>query len=420
MTAAWLYLAASALGALLTVAALVRARPPGVRGVLWWLAGWGTGELPYHHIAWQALATLAFAALGALEAWPGVLGLAITFASWAGLLRVHSLGRAAGRVAPGALREALGEGHRLALTSKARARLREEVPVRERLLPFAFRSPGVERLANIPYGEVLPGDRGGRNLLDVYRSRSGVEGAPVLFQIHGGAWITGEKNAQGRPLMKFLAERGWVCFAINYRLSPQATYPDHIVDVKRALAWVREHAAEYGGDPGFVCVTGGSAGGHLAALAGLTGNDPRFQPGFEDRDTSVQACVPFYGVYDLQDRAGLRPGAPIEPFLRRQVFKCTPHEQPELWENASPLTHVHEKAPPFLIVQGTHDTLVWVEEARHFAARLREKSRSPVAYLEFAGAQHAFDLFHCYRAGHAVNAVGEFLEWVRAAHAARA
>ena len=117
----------------------------------------------------------------------------------------------------------------------------------------------------------------------------------------GGAWITGNKQAQAYPLMSHLAERGWVCVAMSYRLSPRATWPDAIVDVKRALAWVKEHIAEYGGDPDFVAITGGSAGGHLSSLAALTPNDPAFQPGFEDVETSVRAAVPFYGVYDWVD-----------------------------------------------------------------------------------------------------------------------
>ena len=92
----------------------------------------------------------------------------------------------------------------------------------------------------------------------------------MLVQIHGGGWLWGRKEGQAEPLMGHLAERGWVCVAPNYRLSPRATWPDHIVDVKRALAWVKSNIAEYGGDPGFLVVTGGSAGGHLASLAGLT------------------------------------------------------------------------------------------------------------------------------------------------------
>ena len=86
--------------------------------------------------------------------------------------------------------------------------------------------------------------------------------------------------------MPHLAAQGWVCVAINYRLAPRDPFPAHIVDVKRAIAWIREHIAEYGGDPSYLAITGGSAGGHLAALAALTPNDPAYQPGFEDADTS--------------------------------------------------------------------------------------------------------------------------------------
>ena len=109
----------------------------------------------------------------------------------------------------------------------------------------------------------------------------------------------GDKREQGLPMMHELARRGWVCVTVNYRLSPKATWPAHIVDCKRALAWVREHIAEYGGDPDFIAVSGGSAGGHLSALLALTPNEPEWQPGFEDLDASVDACLPFYGVYDM-------------------------------------------------------------------------------------------------------------------------
>ena len=174
--------------------------------------------------------------------------------------------------------------------------------------------------ADISYGEY-----GGANHLDIWR-RPDLDRnakAPVLFQIPGGAWTTGNKRGQAHPLMSHLAELGWICVAINYRHSPRNTWPDHIVDVKRALAWLKAHIAEYGGDPDFVAITGGSAGGHLSSLAALTPNDPRFQPGFEDADTRVQAAVPFYGVYDftrLED--AMHPSMP--ELLERMVIK-QPH-----------------------------------------------------------------------------------------------
>ena len=156
--------------------------------------------------------------------------------------------------------------------------------------------------ADIQYG---PARRA--NLLDIW-SRDDLPvdaSAPVLIQIPGGGWTIGNKQAQAYPLMSHLAERGWVCVAINYRLSPKNRWPAHIVDVKRAIAWVRANIASYGGDPDFIALTGGSAGGHLCSLAALTPGEREWQPDFEDADTSVAACVPFYGAYDFTDREGV-------------------------------------------------------------------------------------------------------------------
>jgi acetyl esterase/lipase len=401
--AGWLFLCASLWGALFTVAAVARPSKSRWLSVPHFAAGWFTAELALHHVVWQALATAVFAWFGAFETTPGLVGLALTIASWAALLASYEHGR---RTAPRSVASALAEHAVEADTA---------VPVRRIARPFRMKRPGVERIRNLEYGPALPGDRGRRNLMDVIRPAGAVAGErrPALLQIHGGAWVYGEKETQGNPLLYHLAERGWVGFAANYRLSPQATFPDQIVDVKRAIAWVREHAAEYGADPSFICITGGSAGGHLTALAALSANDPAYQPGFERADTRVAAAVPFYGVYDLLDRNGLRGRNPYAPFLAQRVFKCEPSANPELWENASPLARIHADAPPFLVIHGTHDSLVYVEEAHVFVRALREKSRNLVVYLEIPGAQHAFDIFHSVRSAHAVHAVTAFLERVR-------
>ena len=197
-----------------------------------------------------------------------------------------------------------------------------------------------------------------------------------MVYIHGGAWIIGDKREQGKPMMYELVARGWVCVAINYRLSPKATWPDHIVDAKRAVAWVKEHIAEYGGDPAFVAISGGSAGGHLCALLALTAGDPAFQPGFEEADTSVQACVPFYGVMDMtgSPEGSGRFGPACSRCSRRRVMKIKDSEHPEVFGDASPTHRVHAGAPPFFVLQGVNDTLVPVEVARIFVDRLRAVS----------------------------------------------
>jgi acetyl esterase/lipase len=277
--------------------------------------------------------------------------------------------------------------------------------VRRFFRPMSFRHPDVERTVDVAYGD-LP-----RHKLDVYRRKDHPVGAPTLVQVHGGAWVIGDKREQGRPLMNHLAARGWVCFAPNYRLSPRATWPDHLVDVKRALAWVREHGEDYGADPGFLVLTGGSAGGHLTALCALTQNDPMWQPGFEDADTSVTACVPYYGVYDLNGETGTTAATVREKrLLARMVMKTRDRE---VFRLASPLSHIEGDAPPFFVVHGRNDTLVPVEEARLFVERLRAASSNPVLYLELPGTEHAFDVFPSIRSDHVVRAVGRFCELVR-------
>jgi acetyl esterase/lipase len=275
--------------------------------------------------------------------------------------------------------------------------------------PMAFRDARVERIRDIPYGEA-----GRRHHLDVYRRHDHPTGCPTLIQVHGGAWVIGNKDQQGRPLMLEMARRGWVCFAPNYRLSPRATWPDQVVDVKAAIAWVKENASAYGADPGFVVLTGGSAGGHLVSLAALTAGDPEFQPGFEDKDTSVQGCVPYYGVYDLANETGTRSAkVRHRALMARLVMKTT---QEDVFRRASPLARVHADAPPFLVIHGRNDTLVPVAEARLLVERLREAG-AQVVYLELPGTQHAFDVFPSVRSDHVVRAVARFLE---ALHRSRA
>jgi acetyl esterase/lipase len=265
--------------------------------------------------------------------------------------------------------------------------------------------------SNISYGEY-----GSANRLDIWRrpDLDRVGKAPVLFQIPGGAWTTGNKRGQAHPLMSHLAELGWICVAINYRHSPRNTWPDHIVDVKRALAWVKQHIAEYGGDPDFIAITGGSAGGHLSSLAALTPNDPQFQPGFEDADTRVQAAVPFYGVYDFTLFDAMHPTMP--GLLTHSVLKQRPSRNLQAFVTASPINHVSADAPPFFVLHGTNDSLVPVEQARSFVAKLRETSRKPVVYAELPLTQHAFDIFGSARAAHTAVAVEQFLAEIYQAH----
>lgn len=403
-----IYLLLAAWGAASTWIASTPGRRPARLGALYWLIAWPVAELPLQHLVASALVTAVAAALGAFASWQGFAGAALVLASWPLLLRLDRLGRESQRPLRAALATTLG-GHAAHVGDRADESV---LPSGYRVRPFRVHDrEGVERIRNLGYGPA-----GVRNALDVYRPRGQrVEGAPVLLQVHGGAWVIGEKDHQGLPLMNALARRGFVCVAINYRLSPKATFPDHLVDCKRALAWIRANIRDYGGDPGWVAVTGGSAGGHLASLVALTTGEPALQPGFEQADTRVAACVPLYGAYDFLHHNGVDVlSASGRSFVETQVMKSSPREARAAWERASPIRWVHPDAPPFFVIHGAHDSLVWCEGARAFVAALRAVSRSPVAYAELPGAQHAFDLFWSPRCGHTVAAIADFLEFVRA------
>jgi acetyl esterase/lipase len=408
MTWSWLFLSVTLVGALFTFNAYLP-RPPyrSWLSVPSFFAGWLTSELVPHHFAWQLAATAFFVWMGALEHWAGWAGLGVTVASWAALLAMVPVAQRSEGVVEDALRDGLGADYRA--TSEPAELLLRVAAERSaaRWNPFAFAHPDVAVARDIAYAS----EAGRRQQLDVYTPRDGAKDAPVLLQIHGGAWVIGDKGQQALPLLTHLAARGWVCVAANYRLSPKATFPDQLVDLKRAIAWIRAHAAEYGGDPRFLAVTGGSAGGHLAAMVALTANDPEYQPGFEDADTSVSACVPFYGVYDFADRLGLDRSGGHQRFLERFVMKKSLTSDRAAWERASPLSHVRADAPPFFVLHGALDSLVPAASARHFVESLRAVSQAPVCYAELPHAQHAFELFHSLRTRHVVRGVDRFLAW---------
>jgi acetyl esterase/lipase len=411
-----LFLAASAVGAARTLNAWRPVSRSGRSSVVAFAGGLTVSELPLHALAWQALATTGFVAGGAHRSRAGRAGLALTAASWAGLVALDRIASSTDDVLEAALEDGLGRDYRDRMAAAFAPP--EDVPVTRRSvanpLPPLRRRYATSR--DIPYGEF-----GRRNHLDIWRRADLPDdaGAPVLVQVHGGAWMTGSKEQQGAPLMGHLAERGWVSVALNYRLSPRGTWPDHIVDVKRAIAWVKEHIAEYGGDPDLVVITGGSAGGHLSSLAALTPGVEAFQPGFEDADTSVAAAVPMYGVYDFTNRDGTGR-ADMEDMLSRLVFKSKLADAREAWEQASSMSWVGPDAPPFFMVHGTNDSLVPVEQARSFARMLRDASRQPVVYAELPRAQHGFDLFSSVRTLHTLRAIDRFLAVVRTAHGAPA
>lgn len=402
---AW-FLAVCLVGVWFTWQALRPAPLPSRRAVPSFFAGWLTNELAGHHLVWQAVATAGFVAAGALKTWPGWVALALVAAQWVGLVSLLVDARRARHVVDAAVTEALGPDYRDELPASDESW--DRIRTRGLVIPFTARHPRVEVDRDRRYARAAATDLH----LDVFRPRGGGQPGdpsggparrPALVYVHGGAWTLGYRDRQGGPLLTEMAARGWVGIRPGYRLSPAATFPDHLVDVKRAIAWVRDHADELGIDPAFVAIAGGSAGGHLAALAALTAGRTDLQPGFETADTSVQACVPFYGVYDVAGDPDLRA------LLARYVLKSDPHEDPQRWGTFTPMRQLHADAPPFLVAHGARDTLTSPPEARAFAAALDEISHAPVGYAELPGAQHAFDVFPSLRTANALRGVARFL-----------
>ena len=378
---------------------------PAVRPVRVWLllfpafvVSLVAAEVPGWCLAVTAAGAAALVGVGALAGWGGWVGLAAAGVAAGNL--VHQMVLA--RRAAGIVDENVG-------ALDARHHPRPGRSIADRLSPFRLGDRAVVRVDEVRYA---PG-AGRGHLLDVYRARHEVSAAPVLLQIHGGAWVSGGKRTQGRLLMNRLARAGWVCVANNYQLSPAVRHPEHLVDCKRALAWIRAHIAEYGGDPTRVVVTGGSAGGHLAALVALTANDPAFQPGFETVDTSVLACVPMYGAYSLTELfAWTGRARRVGAWMGRLVAGGDVATAREVFDRASPLVAVHGGAPPFLVMHGTVDNLVPVEQARRFVLALRAVVPETVVYVELPGAPHAFDVVRSVRTTAALDGVERFVSWV--------
>ena len=376
------------------------------------LLGWLTGELALHVVAFQLICIFLFAWGGVISGFWGALSLAACAVSWMFLAYHYYSGYKAkilmdNIVAPHQKNGAVCVWGR-----------HSEMDLDRLIFPFLdWREDQVELIKDIVYAEI----DGIRLKLDIRRSRSlslkGTQkGAPVLFQIHGGAWTFGygSKKEQAVPLMTEMARRGWISVSIDYRLSPKVVFPEPIIDCKRALVWVKEHIAEYGGDPDFIVATGGSAGGHLSSLLALTPDLAEFQPGFESANTQVQGCVPFYGIYDLLDSQKLQLSPGIEIIMRKSIIRKTKTEYPEMYQLMSPITHIHAEAPPFLVIHGDKDSLTSLGEAQFFASQLDEVSRQTVDFAEIPGAQHAFDVFSSLRSEYVMLGVAERIaQWHR-------
>lgn len=203
---------------------------------------------------------------------------------------------------------------------------------------------------------------------------------PIIVQIYGGAWQRGQPTDFAN-FATWIASAGYVVFAIDYRHAPAARWAAQLDDVRSALAWIRDHAAEYDGDATNIVLMGRSAGAHLALLAAYT-------PG----PVTPRGVISYYGPIDLVD-AYEHPPHP-DPLRIRSVEETfiggTPEHMHDQYAAASPISHVRAGSPPTLLIYGARDHIVEPRYGAQLAQRLAAAG-APVAYLEIPWAEHAFD-----------------------------
>ena len=245
---------------------------------------------------------------------------------------------------------------------------------------------------DVEYGEAA----GEKLLLDAF-TPEGRGPFPVCLLVHGGGWVQGDKHNNFRTLLTPLGEAGFAWFSISYRLAPKHRYPACVEDVETAIRWVKAHAADYRIDPKRIALIGESAGGHLVSLAAVRAQ----------ADTRVAAVVAFYSPNDLelQARNNLRT-----PAWATALFGITTMDDAamKVIREASPSSRLVAGLPPFLLVHGTDDTRVAVEQSRLFQAKIRAVG-TPCDLLLVPGVGHGMVT---WEKAH-TNYKTQLIEWLR-------
>lgn len=209
---------------------------------------------------------------------------------------------------------------------------------------------------------------------------------PLLVWIHGGGWCGGEKRIYNE--FERFSYRGFAVLSIDYRFSQDAPFPAQLIDCKSAIRWARAHATKYGYNATRIIVGGSSAGGHLAALLGVTNDTRKYDQGDNlEYRSDVQGVVDFFGPADLS--SGLMPN--LEKELNALLL-----QDPILIQQASPVSLISGDEPPFLILHGTSDPTVPVEQSRVLFKLLRDAGVD-VSYCEVPGGEHGFDTIETYQ-----------------------
>jgi len=299
----------------------------------------------------------------------------------------------------------------------------------QRWRPIQPKAPEPRWTRDRPFWTIPETDR--QLLCDIWQPPEEVAPSGLAFiYFHASGWHFSDKDVGTRPMFRHLSAQGHVIMDVAYRLCPETDWRGMLGDVKRAVAWLRINAAEYGVDPARIVLGGGSAGGQLALLAAYTADDAALTPvDVMGMDLAVRGVVSWYGPpditfyaerttpisswvlpeenertddaladkifqamdFDMPAPSHWPRGITMQEAMMHALFGGPPEARPEAYRQASPVTHVDADCPPTLLLQGEHDSIVAAEAVRALADRLRAVD-VPVVHIEYPQAAHAFDL----------------------------
>ena len=251
------------------------------------------------------------------------------------------------------------------------------------LTPKVPLPPGVKLKSNIEYGKV-----GQRSLLlDLYSPKNLTKPVPGLIFIHGGGWSGGDKQVYRLHASRY-AQRGYVTASISYRFSGEAPFPAAVQDAKCAVRWMRAQGKPYNIDPNNIAVLGGSAGGHLAMMVGFSSDVAELEGngGHQHVSSRPQAVVNLYGPSDLRVPFA-RQSDVVHKFLGGKKYD----QSPELYRKASPIYYLTRDDPPTLILHGTLDEVVPIDQSDALVAMLKVLE-VPYTYDRLQGWPHTMDI----------------------------
>jgi acetyl esterase/lipase len=264
-------------------------------------------------------------------------------------------------------------------------------PVWERDIPF-WTIPGTDR----------------ELLCDIWRPANGKTSGLAYIYLHGSSWAIGDKDMFTRHFFRHLVAQGHTVMDVAYRLLPEVDIYGMVGDTKHAVAWMKANADRFGVDPEKIVLGGGSAGAHIALLAGYTPEHPELTPEeLKQVDLSVCGMLTYYPPTDLvagserynnEHKPPVAIGTKVDPknpmlYAGRLdiLLGGYPEDVPDMYRLACPTTHVHPGSPPTLLMQGDKDSLVPVEDTQALYTKLVE-SGVPAINVVFPWTEHGFDL----------------------------